>query len=117
MSRYPQYAQQLAGGGTIKDIADQYKQLMSKTLEIPDQSISTSDRQIQAALTYRPKSPTEGANNSGKPPTAPTGMPLWQFEQQLKNDPRWLKTKGAQDSTMAAARQVLSDLGFQGSNG
>lgn len=114
-SRYPQYAKQLAGGGTIKDIAEEYKQLMSKTLEIPDASISTSDRHIQAALTFRPQAK---GSTPGKPKLeAPTGMPLWQFEQQLKNDPRWLKTKGAQDASMAAARQVLNDMGFQGVGG
>jgi hypothetical protein len=116
-SRYPQYAEVINGGGSIKDVAEEYKQLMAKTLEIPDDSIAITDRHIQAALTFRPASPAAGANNSGKPPTAPTGMPLWQFEQQLKNDPRWLKTKGAQDGTMAAARQVLTDLGFQGVGG
>lgn len=115
MSRYPQYAEQLKGGTTIKDIAEEYKQLMSKTLEISDASIATTDRHIQAALTYRPTAPAK----PGAKPTveAPTGMPLWQFEQQLKNDPRWLKTKGAQDATMSAARQVLGDLGFQGVGG
>lgn len=114
MSRYPQYADQLKGGGTIKDVAEEYKQLMSKTLEIPDSSISTTDRAIQTALTYKPTTVKEGANNSGHAPTAPSGMPLWQFEQQLKNDPRYMKTKGAQDAVMSAGRQVLSDLGFQG---
>ena len=116
-SRYPQYAEIINGGGSIKDVAEEYKQLMAKTLEIPDSSISTTDRHIQTALTYKPATPAAGANNSGHKPTAPTGMPLWQFEQQLKNDPRWLKTKGAQDATMAAARQVLSDMGFQGVGG
>lgn len=116
-SRYPQYADQVNAGGTIKDVADQYKQLMAKTLEIPDQAININDRHIQAALTYKPATPAEGANNSGHKPTAPTGMPLWQFEQQLKNDPRWLKTKSAQDSVMAGARQVLTDMGFQGVGG
>ena len=117
VSRYPQYADQLNAGGTIKDIAEEYKQLMSKTLEIPDTSIGITDKQIQGALTYRPKTAAEGANSSGHAPTAPTGMPLWMFEQQLKNDPRWLKTKGAQDAVMAAGRQVLSDMGFQGVGG
>lgn len=116
-SKYPAYATQLAEGQTIKDIAEPYRQLMSKTLEISDQSIRINDRAIQSALTYAPKSMKEGANNSGNKPTAPTGMPLWQFEQQLKNDPRWNKTKGAQDSMMAAGRQVLTDLGFLGSGG
>lgn len=116
-SKYAAYGDQIDHGVTIKDIAEPFKQLMAKTLEISDKSISTGDRQIQTALMYAPKSAKEGANLSAKKPTAPTGMPLWQFEQQLKNDPRWNKTKGAQDSIMAAGRQVLQDLGFQGSNG
>lgn len=117
VSRYPQYADQLNGGKTIADIADQYRQLMSKTLEIPDTSISIADKQIQSALTWKPTNAEAGANSSGKAPTAPTGMPLWMFEQQLKNDPRWSKTKGAQDAVMAAGRQVLADFGFQGVGG
>lgn len=113
-SRYPAYADQLDAGVTVKDIAEPFRQLMSKTLEISDQAIRINDRQIQNALTYAPKSAKEGANNSGQKPTAPTGMPLWQFEQQLKNDPRWNKTKGAQDAMLSAGRQVLTDLGFLG---
>lgn len=116
-SRYPAFAAQIDDGVTVKDIAEPYRQLMAKTLEISDQSIRINDRAIQTALTYAPKSAKEGANNSGNKPTAPTGMPLWQFEQQLKNDPRWNKTKGAQDAVMAAGRQVLTDLGFFGAGG
>lgn len=117
VSKYPAFAKQLQEGQTIKDIAEPYKQLMSKTLEISDQSIKVTDRQIQNALTYAPKTAKEGANNSGNKPTAPTGMPLWQFEQTLKNDPRYMKTKGAQDAVMSAGRQVLTDLGFLGAGG
>ena len=113
-SRYPAYADQIDQGGTIKDIAEPYRQLMAKTLEVSDKSIRVNDRAIQSALTYAPKTAKEGANNSGNKPTAPSGMPLWQFEQNLKNDPRWNKTKGAQDAIMSAGRQVLSDLGFIG---
>lgn len=112
-SKYAAYAQQIDGGATIADIAEPFKQLMAKTLEVSDKSISVNDRQIQTALMYAPQAK---GSTPGKPKLqAPTGMPLWQFEQQLKNDPRWNKTKGAQDSIMAAGRQVLQDLGFQGS--
>jgi hypothetical protein len=115
-SKYAAFADRLDKGETMKEIVEPYRQVMAKTLEISDQGIRIADKQIQAALMYAPKTAAEGANNSGNKPTAPVGMPLWQFEQQLKNDPRWNKTKGAQDASMAAARQVLQDLGFQGSN-
>lgn len=115
-SKYAAFADQIDQGVSVKDIAEPYRQLMAKTLEVSDKSIRVNDKMIQGALMYAPKSAAEGANNSGNKPTAPTGMPLWQFEQQLKNDPRWLRTKGAQDSTMSAARQVLQDLGLQGTS-
>jgi hypothetical protein len=108
-SKYAAFAQQIDHGVTVKDIAEPFKQLMAKTLEISDKSIGTNDRAIQTALMYKP------VDEAGKPTSkVPTGMPLWQFEQQLKNDPRWGKTKGAQDSVMSAGRQVLQDLGFLG---
>jgi hypothetical protein len=108
-SKYAAFADQIDQGVTVKDIAEPYRQLMSKTLEVSDKSIRINDRNIQNALMYKP------VDEAGKPTSkVPTGMPLWQFEQQLKNDPRWNKTKGAQDAAMSAGRQVLQDLGFLG---
>jgi hypothetical protein len=111
-SKYAAFADQIDQGVTVKDIAEPYRQLMAKTLEVSDKSIRINDRALQTALMYKP------VDEAGRPTSKlPTGMPLWQFEQQLKNDPRWVRTKGAQDATMAAGRQVLQDLGFLGGNG
>lgn len=108
-SKYAAFADQIDQGVTVKDIAEPYRQLMAKTLEVSDKSVRLNDRAIQTALLYKP------VDEAGKPTSkVPTGMPLWQFEQQLKNDPRWKATKGAQDSVMSAGRQVLQDLGFLG---
>lgn len=103
-SRYAAFADQIDQGMTIREIADPYKQLMAKTLEISDKSISTNDRFIQKALTYRP--------TDGKKLGPPQAMALWQFEADLKNDPRWNKTQNAQDSIMGAGRKVLQDWGL-----
>lgn len=110
MSRYAGFADEIRQGMTVKDIAEPYRQMMAKTLEISDKSLNTNDPSIQAALTYRE------ADKAGKP-GAPAGMPLWQFEQRLKNDPRWLKTQNAQDSIMQVGRQVLQDMGLVASGG
>jgi hypothetical protein len=37
---------------------------------------------------------------------------LWQFEQDLRKDPRWNFTKNAQDSLMNTTRKVLQDFGL-----
>lgn len=99
-NKYRGFAQQIDQGMTIRDIAEPYRQLMAKTLEISDQSITVSDNQIQRALLAHEKDGT------------PTPKPLWQFEQDLANDPRWNKTQGAQDRIMSAGRKVLNDFGL-----
>jgi hypothetical protein len=82
---------------------------MAKTLEISDAGITTNDKYIQRALTYRP--------TVGQKVQAPQPLNLADFERELKNDPRWNRTKGAQDSIMSAGRQVLTDMGFLGTGG
>lgn len=105
ISKYGAYKDELENGMTMKDIAEPFRQLMAKTLELSDKSLSISDPSIQKALAYR--EPAKG----GKP-GAPAQMPLWQFESGLKNDKRWLGTQNAQDSVMSAGRKVLADWGL-----
>lgn len=111
--RYPAYAQELDQGMTIRDVAEPFRQLMAKTLELSDKSIGLTDPTLQKALTHR--SAKSATRKSGR--TDPIVMPLWEFEQQLTADPRWLKTQNAQDRTMAAGRKVLTDMGLLGSGG
>jgi hypothetical protein len=105
ISKYSAYKDELEAGMTVKDIAEPFRQLMAKTLELSDKGIAISDPTIQKALQNR-------APAKGKVPGAPAQMPLWQFETQLKNDQRWNGTQNAQDSIMAAGRKVLADWGL-----
>lgn len=105
ISKYGAYKDELENGMTIRDIAEPYRQLMAKTLEVPDKGLSLSDPTIQKALQFR-------APAKGKVPGAPAQMPLWQFESTLKNDQRWNGTQNAQDSIMGAGRKVLADWGL-----
>jgi len=43
----------------------------------------------------------------------PTAMPMYNFEKQVRQDPRWLSTDNAQDSFMSNAHQVLVNFGFE----
>jgi len=99
---YPQYAKQIDAGQTIADIASPYVQSMQNILEIPSGAISVQDNIIKTALQNKNKA--TGANEV---------MPLWQFENQLRNDPRWKKTQNAQNSLMQVAHQVLADFGVK----
>jgi hypothetical protein len=105
ISKYGAYKEELEQGMTMKDIAEPFRQLMAKTLELSDKSLSIADPSIQKALSHRETA-------KGGKPGGPAQMPLWQFESQLKSDKRWLGTQNAQDSVMAAGRKVLSDWGL-----
>lgn len=99
-SSYPSYAEQIDGGQSLSDIATPYMQTMSTELGIPDTSITLQDPLIKSAL--------NGLNAQGKP----TGKTLMDFTTQLRNDPRWAKTPGAQDQAMGVASKVLKDMGL-----
>lgn len=97
---YPQFAKQIDAGQTVAEIASPYVQSMQQILEVPGGSISVQDKTIKSAL-----------QNKNKTTGQTEVMPLWQFETQLRSDPRWKKTQNAQNSMMQVAHQVLSDFG------
>lgn len=99
-SQYPTLAEQIDSGFTVRQLASPYTQTMSRLLEIDPGTISLNDKTIKQALT--------GLSPEGKPMTTP----LWQFEQQLRQDSRWNYTKNAQEDLMGSTRQILKDFGL-----
>lgn len=99
---YSHWSKQIDAGKTIADLASPYMSSMAQILELPAGSINPFNPTIKKALQY--KDPQTGANMV---------KPLWQFENDLRNDPRWKQTKNAQDSMMQVAHQVLSDFGVK----
>jgi hypothetical protein len=97
---FPEWQKQLQAGQTVADLASPYMQSMSQILELPAGSINLFNPSIKKALQY--KDPKSGANSV---------RPIWQFQNDLRNDPRWNSTKNAQDSAMQVAHQVLTDFG------
>ncbi|ATW62470.1 glycosylase [Streptomyces phage WRightOn] len=99
---FPQWNAQLEGGQTVMDLASPYLQSMAEILELPPGSVNLFDNTIKKALNYtNPGTLTKEAK------------PLWQFENELRSDPRWKKTKNAQDSLFQVGHQVLADFGFK----
>jgi hypothetical protein len=89
-------------GETLGSIADPYRQSMASLLEISPNSISMKDKQIRRALSY----------TTGQGKKAEEGLaPLWQFEDELRKDPRWAVTKNARESAMNFGMKVLQDFG------
>lgn len=99
---FPQWTKQIEAGQSVFDIASPYMQSMAQILELPQGSINLFDSTIKKALNYTNKGTLQKE-----------AKPLWQFENELRADPRWKKTKNAQDSLFQIGHQVLADFGFK----
>ncbi|MDE2469011.1 MAG: hypothetical protein KGL35_09805, partial [Bradyrhizobium sp.] len=117
MSMFPGAKQAIASGKTLADVAQPYLQTYQTVLEQNPNTVDLSkDPTIRQALAYQAPEQTNGGINTktGTPatPAEPTTQPLWQFEQSLKNDPRWLGTDNAQQAITGAGVGVLKQLGL-----
>jgi hypothetical protein len=90
------------GGVDARELASGYINVMSETFEIMPNDISLDDPYIRQALTT-----TDDKGNA-----RPVG--LWEFQQKLRNDPRWMGTKQAEDEISGIANDVLKMFGFVG---
>jgi hypothetical protein len=97
---FPGLSSQLDAGLTVEDVASPYKQTMANLLEVDPATLTLNDRMIKSAL--------QGTGNVAKG-QQPTAIPVWQFEQQVRSDPRWQLTNNARQDTAA----TLESLGKQ----
>jgi len=104
ISAYPGLADQIKGGMTVRDIADPYVQSMARILEINPTDIKLDDPTIKSALS-RVQTDSSGKSTSST-------MALWEFENQLRQDPRWLNTNNARQGLNSVAHGVLKDFGL-----
>lgn len=100
---FPGHADRLKKGFTLRDVADPYIEQMAYLLEVDPSGIDLFDPNIQGALMGKSM---KGADGKDVP------FSMYDFQQQIRKDPRWSKTKQAQDVTSAAAMKVLQDFGF-----
>jgi hypothetical protein len=98
-AQYSQFSKQIDAGQTIQDLASPYISQMGNILEVNPQTLSAFDPTIKKALTT--KDATSGVS----------GQPLWQFENTLREDPRWLQTNNARDSLYQTAHSILQNFG------
>lgn len=97
----PAYADELKNGIDLYDIAQPYMQSMAQLLELNPADIDLFNPTIRSALSAK------------GPDGKPTSKSLWQFENDIRQDPQWAKTKNAQDSMMAVGHKVLQDMGLR----
>lgn len=86
---------------SVQDLASSYIQTMASTLELDPSQVTLDSPEIKQALSYI--DPSNGQ---------PRQKSLWEFEQSLRNDPRWENTKQGQRELSNAGVQWLKDFGF-----
>lgn len=106
---FPAYAQQIKEGVTVGSIAAPYLAAQSKLWELDPNKIDLFDPTLRGALT---KMVTTSADKPGEPSI----VPLYDFEKQLRTDPKWLKTNNAREAMSSTANKVLSDMGLTASS-
>lgn len=91
---YPSFSDELLAGNDMKDVANPYISSMSNLLEIPANQINLSDPTLKKGL-------ASTNAQTGKP----TAMSIPDFENTLRQDPRWQMTDNARQT---AASTVLA---------
>ena len=99
---FPSLAEKIKAGIDVKNLADPYIQSMSNILEVPDTAIDLFDPKIRNAMAF----------------TLPDGKigtkSIYEFEKELRQDPRWQYTNKAREQAASVATTVLRDFGFMG---
>ena len=94
MQKYSPFADRIKAGETVNDIAKPY---IDAYKEVMEQDTTMSDAAIQKAL--------QGDVADSK--VGPQAKPVWQFQQELRQDPRWGYTQNARESVA----KTLTTLG------
>jgi hypothetical protein len=98
-AKYSAYAGQIRAGQNAIDLAAPYIKSLSTLLELPETDVDLYNTHIAKAMSAK------GGTDGGQ-------MPLWQFENEIRDDPLWRKTNNARESMMTVAHQVAKDFGL-----
>lgn len=99
-AKHPLYADKIRGGLTVKALASPYTQRMAEILELNADGISLDDPLIGQAL--------GGVDAQGNP----VAMSYTDFENLLRQDPRWETTKNGMNTLMNTVTSFSKSWGF-----
>lgn len=97
---FPAFADEIRAGADVRDIAAPYTSAMSDLLELPDAHVDLRDPLLRGAL--------QNVDDKGEH----RPVPLWQFEQQVKKDPRWESTDNAWAEIGGRADALMKTFGM-----
>ena len=83
-------------GIDLKSIYAPYQNIMENILELAPGSVDLNDPILRSAITSQNE------------------IPLYDFQRQLRKDPRWQYTNNAREEMATITQSILKDFGFQG---
>lgn len=101
MSQYKAFADEIRGGATVAEIADPYVQTYAELLEMNPGQVDMFTPQIRKALQAR--------NKDGDP----RPMSLYEFEDVVRSNKRWLHTDNAREQYATVASELLKSFGLR----
>lgn len=99
MREYKAFADRIAAGETVTEIADPYVNRMSELLELNPNEVGVDNEMIQRAM--------KQATPDGKP----AAMDLYTFEKEVRKDNRWQYTKNARQEVANVTSDLLKSFG------
>lgn len=100
-SAYPNYADQINSGTSLKSLASGYKATIAQVLEMDSSAINWQDKNLQRALQY--VDPKTGQ---------PAKLPVWEFKQMLRSTDAWQYTDNATEEINSVGKGILKDWGL-----
>jgi hypothetical protein len=98
---FPAWADRIQQGYDPEIIAAPYKSRIAKLLELNEEEINFDDPLLQAGL--------QGIGKDGKPSVTP----LYEFEKEIRKDPRWDKTENAYATYASVGTNLLKMFGLR----
>lgn len=98
---FPAWEQQIRSGLDPDTIVSPYRQAAAQLLEVGEDDLGWNDQLIQKAM--------QGVGPDGKPAV----VPLWEYEQMVRKDPRWQKTDNAYQTYTNVGQDLLRMFGFR----
>jgi hypothetical protein len=99
MREYKAFADRIAAGETVSEIADPYVQKMASLLELNPHDVGLQDKMIQNAL------------KQSTPDGKPAAMDLATFQDFVRKDKRWQYTDNAKKQVADVTENLLRSFG------
>ena len=98
---YPAWSEKIRQGFDPWQISSPYRTSVAKLLELDPDQVGLDDPLVKMGL--------QSTGNDGQPRV----VPLYEFEQQVRNDPRWQKTDNAYQTYTRVGSDLLRMFGFR----